>query len=179
MPKIPVIGIAGKARTGKDTTAKFIQAHNGGYIYSFADPIREMLIPFGIDMRDPFWQDHKETVIPVLNASPRRLMQTLGTEWGRELINPNIWTLMAHQKLLHDGYGMIIPDVRFDNEAKFIRKINGVVIHLHRPDAVTVEAHASEAGVTMLPEDYLIVNDGTLEDLQHSVRSLLDGLAKT
>ena len=54
MPKNPLIGIAGPARSGKDTIANFIVATAGGYRYSFADPIRQMLRPLGIDMNDPY-----------------------------------------------------------------------------------------------------------------------------
>jgi dephospho-CoA kinase len=40
MRDTPVIGLHGRARSGKDTVANFILAQRGGYIYSFADPIR-------------------------------------------------------------------------------------------------------------------------------------------
>ena len=113
MRDTPVIGLHGRARSGKDTVANFILAQRGGYIYSFADPIRAMLVPLGIDMRDPYWQERKEEVIPAIGASPRRMMQTLGTEWGRELINPELWLILAKQLLLNCGPGMVIADVRF------------------------------------------------------------------
>lgn len=173
---VPIIGIHSKARSGKDTIANFILALRGGYIYSFADPIRAMIAAIGIDMRDPYWQEHKEDLIPALGVSPRRLMQTLGTEWGRNLINPNIWIIMATQNLLRFGNGMIIPDVRFENEADWVRSNGGVLIHVERPNAPKIEAHDSEKGVEFRADlgDLKIVNSGTLEDLHEKVRRLFD-----
>ena len=173
MPQAPLIGIAGRARSGKDTVANFIVAAIGGYRYSFADPIRAMLVPLGVDMSDPYWQARKEEPIPALGVSPRRMMQTLGTEWGRQLINPDLWLIMAHQRLLQNGPGMVISDVRFDNEAAWIRKHGGRIIHVIRPDTKAVEAHASEDGIEMQDTDARLFNSGTLEELQLSVRELL------
>ena len=173
MPQIPLIGIAGRARSGKDTVANFIIAAVGGYRYSFADPIRAMLAPLGIDMADPYWHARKEEPIPALGVSPRRMMQTLGTEWGRNLINPDLWLVMAHQRLLRNGPGMVISDVRFENEAAWIRKHGGRIIHVIRPEAKAVEAHASEDGIEMQDTDARLFNSGTLEELQLSVRELL------
>jgi len=173
MPQAPLIGVAGRARSGKDTVANFIVAAIGGYRYSFADPIRAMLAPLGVDMSDPYWQARKEEPIPALGVSPRRMMQTLGTEWGRQLINPDLWLIMAHQRLLQNGPGMVISDVRFDNEAAWIRKHGGRIIHVIRPDTKAVEAHASEDGIEMQDTDARLFNSGTLEELQLSVRELL------
>jgi hypothetical protein len=173
MPQIPLIGIAGRARSGKDTVANFIIAAIGGYRYSFADPIRAMLVPLGVDMSDPYWQAHKEDPIPALGVSPRRMMQTLGTEWGRQLIHPDLWLFMAHQRLLQNGPGMVIPDVRFENEAAWVRKHGGRIIHVIRPNAKAVEAHASEEGIEIQDTDARLFNSGTLEELQISVRELL------
>lgn len=175
MREIPVIGIHGLARSGKDTAANFILAQRGGYIYSFADPMRAMLAAIGIDMRDPYWQENKEVVIPALGVSPRRMMQTLGTEWGRELIHPEIWLTLAKQRLLNQGSGMIIPDVRFENEAAWVRSQGGVIVYITRPGGVVVEAHSSESGVAILADDVRIVNDKGLYDLQKSVREVFDG----
>lgn len=173
MPQAPLIGIAGRARSGKDTVANFIVAAIGGYRYSFADPIRAMLAPLGVDLSDPYWQARKEEPIPALGVSPRRMMQTLGTDWGRQLISPDLWLTMAHQRLLQNGPGMVISDVRFENEAAWIRRHGGRIIHVVRPDAKAVEAHASEDGIEMLDSDAQLFNSGTLEELQLSVRELL------
>lgn len=175
MPSFPIIGIAGRALTGKDTIASLIITAIGGYRYSFADPIRAMLKPLGIDMDDLYWQAHKEATIPSLGVSPRRMMQTLGTDWGRCMINANLWTELAARRLFQNGTGMVIPDVRFENEATWVREQGGLIIHVTRPAANAVENHVSEDGINVLPEDMQVVNDGTLDDLYISVNELLRG----
>lgn len=173
MAQTPLIGLTGRARSGKDTVADFIVAAQGGYKYSFADPIRHMLRPLGVDMWDPYWQSRKEEIIPALGVSPRRMMQTLGTDWGREIINPDLWLLLAQQTLHRNGPGMVVADVRFENEADWVRRHGGRIIHVIRPDAKEVEAHVSESGIEVAPTDTQLFNTGTLEELQIAVRELL------
>lgn len=168
-----VIGIAGPARAGKDTLARFIIANIGGYRYSFADPIRAMLkAGFGIDMSEPYWLERKEEVIAALGKSPRQLMQTLGTEWGRDLVHPDVWLLLGLNQLMSAGPGMVIPDVRFGNEAAWVRK-HGVLVHVRRGDAPAVNAHASEAGIEVGEGEIVFKNDGSIEDLSELVKHWL------
>ena len=176
LAKAPVIGVAGRARSGKDTLVNFILAARGyGYRYGFADPIKRMLLALNIDCTDPFWVDNKEAVIPALGVSLRRLLQTLGTEWGRELINPDLWVILAKQALVDHGPGMLISDVRVENEAKWIRSVGGRIVHIQRPNASPVAEHVSEAGIVALPEDILVYNNGTLHQLQSAVQEMFHG----
>ena len=172
-----LIGIAGKARCGKNTLANFIQAQYGGYQYGFANPLRRMLnAGFGIDLdRSQYWQEHKEDVIPVFGKSPRQMMQSLGTEWGRNIIHPEVWLLLAQQELLNRGAGMIVTDVRFENETAWIRKNRGVVIHIQRDNAALVNEHSSEAGLEVVPGDITIFNNGSLDELQYATSKLFGG----
>lgn len=173
MARPALIGIHGKARSGKDTLCQFMISYHGGYRYGLADPLKAMLkAGFGIDMADPYWETNKEKEIPALGCSPRYLLQTLGTEWGRQKVRDDIWLLLAQDALLRNGPGMIVPDIRFENEADWLRRLGGVVIHLHRSRAAPVAAHASENGVLVVPGDIVLSNDGTLEDLQQTARDL-------
>jgi hypothetical protein len=177
MRHYPVIGIAGLARTGKDTVASFLIAErHARYRYSFADPIKAMLaVGLGVDFNDPYWQTRKETPIPAFGKSPRQLMQTLGTEWGRQQVSDSLWIVLAKERLLQNGPGMVIADVRFDNEAEFVRSVGGVVLHVVRQGAEAVAVHASEGGVARMPADKVLINEGArLEDLHRSLRELFD-----
>lgn len=177
MSRPTIFGFTGAARSGKDTAAAFLQAHIGGYRYAFADPLRAMLLAgFGIDMNEQYWKDRKEEPIPAFGVSPRQMMQTLGTEWGRKMINTDVWLLLAKNELITHGSGMIITDVRFENEAAWVRKMGGVVIHVKRDAAPTVSAHESENGVHVAELlDHIIMNDGSLEDLQRDVIAMSEG----
>lgn len=172
----PIIGIAGKARSGKNTLADFLQVETGGYLYHFADPMRAMLrAGFGIDMNTEYWQAKKEEVIPAIGKSPRQLLQTLGTEWGRGMVHEEIWLVLAEIQFRQRGSGMIIPDVRFENEAQWVRNRGGVIIHITRRETTDINPHASESGVAPVLGEVTISNDGTLQDLQVSVGEWVDG----
>lgn len=169
----PLIGIAAKAQSGKTTVANhLIQRYGYGHV-SFAEPIRQFIADLtGITREDLEKAEIKEAVIPWIGRSPRYMMQTLGTEWGRDTILADFWIKRAMRHVNDLSWGCIpavISDVRFDNEAKAIREAGGVVLHLSRPDALVVNSHASEAGVARHCTDYVIVNDGTLGDLYAAV----------
>lgn len=179
MPKGPLVGITGPARSGKDTFAEFLRAYLGGTIYSMADPIRNMLRGIGIDMNDPYWQSRKEEPIPVFGKSPRELMQTLGTEWGRDQVNPQIWVILAHHFRMNDpNTALIVPDIRFENEARWIRDSGGLIVRIERDNLSTVKKHSSEAGIKVLPQDLVVKNNGTLEDLQVAAREVFYAIAE-
>lgn len=172
--RIPVIGLTGPRRSGKDTVRRFILAHQGGYPYSMADPMRAMLMAgFGIDLNDPYWEAKKELVIPGLGVSPRNMMRTLGTEWGRNLVNRDVWLILAKGRMIADGAGMVIADIRFENEAQWVRYMGGRIVHVSNPRVSAAVEHTSDEPIKEEPGDGFIVNAGTLDELQDSVRQLL------
>jgi hypothetical protein len=64
---------------------------------------------------------------------------------------------------------IIIKDIRFENEAAFLRAHNGEIWHISRPDLPKVNAHSSELGVAHKSGDLHLVNDGSLADLERMV----------
>jgi hypothetical protein len=180
-----VIGITGKARVGKDTLAGLLLSLTGGrgVRMSFADPIREFIASLtGYSVATLADGPLKEAPIDWLDdKSPRQMMQTLGTEWGRNMIDPDLWIKVAGKRLervQHDVPLVVFPDVRFDNEAKLIRRMGGTVVHLLRSGAAQVNAHASEAGISSGMNDWQIVNDGSMTDLREQAGTLLSRLAR-
>jgi len=166
-PKL--IGITGKAGAGKDTLADYLVDAYEAQKYNFALPLKQALnAMFGWTM--PQWDDRewKERVIPWLGKSPRQLAQTIGTEWGRELVHPELWVLLAEQRYIAhlDSHSnappFVIPDVRFDNEAIMIRQNGGIVVEVVRPDVKAVAAHKSENGVQAALIDIRVVNSGSI-----------------
>jgi hypothetical protein len=153
-----LIGIIGLAGSGKDTLADQLSRQHHFFKYSFARPLKEALnAVFGWRMEQ--WEDRvwKETVQPWLGKSPRQCAQTLGTEWGRDLVHPELWVLLAQrtwenlivdERLLEQYKRMVIPDVRFDNEARWVLEQGGTLIEIRRKAAGSVSAHVSEAGVS-------------------------------
>lgn len=173
MTPFPIIGICGRARSGKDTVCQMlIELGAARYRYGFADPLRLMLhAGLGIDLAAPEWASAKEDPIPGLGKSPRQLLQTLGTEWGRQLVHPDIWIMEAEKELVSRGPGMAIADVRFQNEADWIVAQGGALISVMGRYRSDIAPHASEAGVALkLGRDAFIVNDGTLDELRDKVQ---------
>jgi len=130
--------------------------------------------------RDEEWvNEHKEEHIPGI-ASPRVLLQTLGTDWGRHMIDTNIWVNMVHREVndiitLMPGQfqGIVLTDCRFNNEAEWIKAAGGDVWHISRPGAPLVTYHVSEQGVDFRLVDHSIVNDGSLEDLYLKIEEII------
>ena len=178
-----LIGLTGRAGSGKDTAADYLVQNYGFVKYSFAGPLKEMLKVIGVDCDN---RDTKERKHPVFGVSPRRMAQTLGTEWMRECIHGSGWVLLADQFIktqielnnlddVPQVKGIVISDVRFENEARFIRSKNGMIIHVVR-DTAPVESHASEAGVKFLDVDRCLMNDKTVPDLQRRLANIIGDL---
>jgi len=181
-----LLGIAGLARSGKDTAANHLAEVLRLERYAFAEPLKTMLKSvFG----DHFHVGDRSGICPEAGISYRLLMQTLGTEWGREQVNPQLWVNLVdrhwnevqYQAKFADTYrrafetdppnGMILSDVRFDSEAKWIKDNGGFIIHISRPEtersgAPREGSHASEDGITLSYADVCLINDGDIEDLK-------------
>ncbi|MDY0186102.1 MAG: hypothetical protein RBR43_09510 [Desulfuromonadaceae bacterium] len=169
-PTLPIIGIAGHARAGKDTIAQIIQQEYRCMTYAFAEPLKAMLKALGLDAHD-LESDRKDEISNDFQATPRHMMQTLGTEWGRDTINSELWVIAAARRLKRMNQGnpdatILITDVRFPNEAAFVRK-HGFLVHVERPiQRINASAHRSENPLSIQDSDHIIINDGTLEDLR-------------
>jgi hypothetical protein len=177
-----LIGLTGPARTGKSTTAHHLLLEHGFECYAFADPLRDALMAIFQLSPEAFEGAAKEEPIAWLGRSPRQLMQLLGTEWGRHMISANLWVDLAEQHLdalanaSWPAPDFVISDLRFENEADFVRKRGGVVVHLQRFDAPKVNPHLSEAGVSLHKDDLVLVNDGDLPSLQRQIEELIQTL---
>jgi hypothetical protein len=167
-----VIGIAGPARVGKDTAADYLLEHLPmGYVkYSFADPIKAMLL--GLDLTyEQLHGNLKDVVDERFDCTPRRMMQTLGTEWGREHVHPLIWIRAMDSLITNQA---VIPDVRFENEADYIRE-NGILIHIVKNYDSMAERHqhVSENGIKVDTRDLVVRNRGTLEEYRTYLAEVL------
>lgn len=179
-PEFPrLIALAGQAGAGKTTAACHIVATYPGFTrLSFADPIRDMLKALGLTAFD--LQDHKhQSHFLIGGHTPRFAMQTLGTEWGRRLIHPDIWVNALRHRIEAAwdlGYRVVIDDCRFDNEARTIRSLGGQVIALAKPGQPPPMAHASEAGVSSdLINHHLPAAD--VRELHTGITAHLNGFA--
>jgi hypothetical protein len=175
------IGLHGFAGAGKDTVAKILEKY--GYTrVAFGDKLREALYVLnplveegygGVEYRVQYLVD-KYGWDSVKRNSPevRRLLQVLGTEVGREMIDQNVWVNSVF-KALEEDKKYVFTDVRFVNEHQAIDSRLGLLVKIDRPGVGPVNDHKSDKGLPDPWFDASIVNDGTIEDLNTKVREIL------
>ena len=177
-----LIGLSGRAGTGKSTIARLLCEQHAFVEIALADPIKRALAAM-LDLPRAYLDDPatKETPIAWLrNTTPRRLMQTLGTGWGRQIITDDLWLILARRRIerltaqaeREHIAGIVISDLRYADEAAFVRAQGGTIWHIVRP-APPVEAHSSEAGITAQPGDRTCDNTGDLDRLETTLDHLL------
>lgn len=175
-----LIGFAGYAEVGKDSAADAL-CSIGWERVAFADPLRGALLTLNPVVYDQGCVRVQEAVTAMgwtaakrTYPEIRRLLQVLGTEVCRGNFGKDCWVKIAENRireLLKAGKKVVVTDVRFENEAALIHKLRGVVVRIHRPGRVPVNAHVSDA--QRFDANHELTNDGTLDDLHDQVRSLL------
>jgi hypothetical protein len=167
-----LIGLYSPApQSGKSTIAKHLVKAHGYQRRGFAAPLKEMIHTLmrcaGMSEAEiaDYSEPRKEEVIQgPIGASFRRLAQTLGTDWGRKLIQPNLWVDVA-MRAADTGSLTVFDDLRFENEYRTIKAAGGVVWKILRPSAEHSSGHQSEGLLDHLEFDRVLVNSGSVQDL--------------
>lgn len=148
-----LIGITGLARAGKDTTADYLVANHNFAKISFASPIKQAVAAM-LNTSVETLEKNKEEILHQVGYSPRHLMQTLGTDWARNTLDEEFWLRLTRNAIIDidifyaGDINVVIPDVRFDNEAEMILDLGGSIWQVRRPNnPKVVRQHASENGV--------------------------------
>lgn len=163
---------------GKSTIAEHL-GRQGFTRVSFADPLRAVtrtfLTEYGFDLPriNRLLTDGKNDRIPELGVTPRHLLQTLGTEWGRGCIDPNVWTRIWRSKVrsaLAAGHSVVADDLRFHEEYECVRSLGGRIWRVTRPGNRSAATHASDSVLCDRRFDAVFVNNGTFEELHRSIQ---------
>lgn len=181
---VRVLGLNGKKYAGKDTAALGL-AEFGYTCIAFGDELRSALYDLDpIVATDTYgrvfrwqevWEDDGYDVLKTLPEA-RRLMQVFGTEVIRAR-DEDFWVRRVQEKIELAGVTArwVVTDVRFDNEARMVRRLGGEVIEIVR-DTTEYDDHGadhvSEAGITRSLIDYTIYNNGTVAELHERIRSI-------
>ena len=193
--KPKVIAIHGLAGHGKTTSTKHLVTAHGLDVVKFAAPIKNMLATLLIYMGDSpesaaySMEDPLMKSLPITElhgVTPRRLQQTLGTEWGRNLIHPNLWTDLAVLKIRQHwvrspGHVILVDDLRFATEydmlesefdTTFVKIFSpwapqpavpvGANLNLHGEQPST--QHASEIPLPDSLFDHVVINEMGQQD---------------
>ena len=175
---------------GKSTVAAILTKHfSNVVILSFAAPLKNMAAVFFADLGfapemigyllSPEGKTAEITNHTTGNVfTPRRVLQTIGTEWGRNCIAENVWADIAKDKALQVmGHGLcpVFDDMRFNNEYAMLKSLEARFVHILRPGTETpATAHASEGGLRSKHWDFEIINNSTLDMLEKSVLEAIE-----
>lgn len=161
-----VVALSGVAGSGKSTVASHLIKRYGYTRLKFAGPLKAMCRAIG--MTDAMIEGgEKELPVSWLSGrSPRYFMQRLGTDFGRDLIGPDLWVGLfqkAANDVLAAGGRVVVDDCRFDNEADTVRAMGGVVLKLEGRGGIGA-SHVSERITERV--DATVPNDGSIDDLR-------------
>jgi len=197
------IGLSGFALSGKTTAANYIEQKYGFRRVHIATTLRKMCaellrdLGYGeVDIYDILEGGRKDGwIIPELGVTSRYLQIKIGTEFGREMIHPDIWvktwTNLARQ------YDRVMNDsVRFPNEEEAIQyELDGFTILIDRPETQPAAfkwnvfgfsfgkalydwtglmwgVHDSEC-LDRLNPSWIVDNSGSLDDLYRTIDEIM------
>jgi len=148
------------------------------------------------EITDPWWSDQ----LSMPNFSPRLALQIIGTDSLRNNFHEDLWFLTLRNRIRKNpDQNVVISDVRFPNEIKFIQEQGGVLIKINRgPMPIWYEtallankgnsiakaamaktysnAHLSEWAWIGTKIDYELNNDSTFEFLESQVKDILNNI---
>lgn len=168
-----VVGFTGLIGSGKTLAADWLCSTADFKKLKMADPLKTMLRSVGLDYNHIEGSLKEKPCELLCGKTPRYAMQTLGTEWGRHTIGEDVWVNMwAHQaqELLNLNIGVVTDDIRYENEARIIREMDGFVIRIVRPDTQQ-SRHISEEQDFKV--DYTVQNNGSPEELTAKLYQIL------
>ncbi|RLK22653.1 hypothetical protein DER29_0491 [Micromonospora sp. M71_S20] len=176
----PLVGVMGRARAGKDTVAGRLVERYGFRRYGFADALKEaalianpIVTPVdtvggSLRLSDVVsavgWESAKE------HREVRRTLQQFGV--GIRHLQPDFWVRVVMDEVAHRPGPVVIPDVRFPNEAAEIRQEGGILIRVTRPGQDESDQHVSETALSDVRADHELANDADLHSLLNKVDTL-------
>lgn len=197
-----IIGICGLIGAGKDTAADYLVNFHEFKRESFAGTLKDAVASvFGWDREmlegrtkharewreeiDPWWSER----LDMPNLTPRLVLQLWGTEVCRKAFHDDIWIASLENKLRKSEDDVVISDCRFPNEITAIRNAGGRVIRIKRgpdPEWFNIAkknpqkmaefyptVHASEYSWAATEFDFIIENEGSIEELYNQIKNLV------
>lgn len=183
-----IVGIGHVARVGKDTAATALCRDLGFVRYGFADQLKALAME-----ADPLvtaqtqrvnvgighgrlkwvvqglggWEAAKDTY-----PEARAFLQNLGLG-ARKVFGEDFWVEQLFRKIAAEGHeNVVVPDVRFPNEAAAIRAAGGFLIRIDRPGHQP-GGHVSETAGVGIEFDHVVPNAGSLLELEQRVVDLV------
>lgn len=165
-----IIVFCGRAGSGKSTASSLFESTHQKF--SIAEPIKKMMAAI-LDRSDS--SDKTKSLEVLCGRTLRYGLQTLGQEWGKDLISKDIWLNILFKKI--DAFlskfstqplGVVVDDIRDDNEALAFRKRGALVIEIKRKGVKKMK-HKSEAGISKEYIDIIVKNNDSPEKLKDKI----------
>lgn len=181
-----IIGLIGYKQSGKSTAAQHLAKKYGYIRHNFKDALIAEIKQNFPDLLEAILDATRESgeyfyapsgdVSELFKTKPplvRALMQNYGTEVRRK-DNDDYW---VHEWVVNcfKKPKVIADDVRFLNEAKAVRGMNGILIRIIRTDIDSGGTHASETEQDQIKTDYTItVDKGEHDKLYSELDKIID-----
>lgn len=172
-----IIGLTGKKRSGKDTSAQILQEYYETQNlkverFAFAGPLKEavrvIFFPELIEIKD----DIKELPVKKYdNRTPRQMFQYIGDrcrDYDIDIFLKNMLTRINNS----NADIKIVTDIRYDNEAQLVKNIGGTIIKIER-ETNSKDNHSSEMGIDSTFIDFSIQNNSDIEKLKKKLISFI------
>jgi len=197
-----IVGIGGLYGAGKDAVSDYLVDNYDWVKFGMSDALNDALlklnplVPVKQDDPEPdaIWAVQNRITAHVRydelyasvgyveakkNPEVRRLLQVLGTEVGRNMIDDAVWVNIAKRRVLDASRNrdVILTGIRYPNEQDMIRSIGGDLWWVDRPGfarAAGGTQHSSETTLSSAGFDQTIRNDGTLNDLYIKIDDLIN-----
>jgi len=197
-----IIAVAGLIDSGKGTVSEYLAEHHDYRKLAFADKLKDAVAAIfgwprhlleGDTRESRLWRETEDTWWSArlgYTVTPRLMLQYMGTEAGRNVFGQDIWIASVEKAILNtNNINHVLTDLRFPNEADLVKRLFGINIRVERgerPDwydtAVNApekmpelypNVHPSECSLVNYKFDYVIDNNGTLEDLYSKIENIL------
>ena len=187
-----IIVLTGEKQHGKDTFAEAIKDTHQGLLFSrraFADSMKDLTAVL-LDCEYEEIEDLKTKEAVLITdkgvirqgTNMRRFLQTLGQTMKDLTGNKEIWCQLLAKTMKDPLANYIVTDCRFPFEAAYMERLANmynhkfVVVKVFNPRVESgKDAHVSERSMVGYKTDVIIVNDGTIKDLEsHAVTLIKD-----
>lgn len=176
MPTRTVVAFFGPLHCGKSSACSLLIEKYGFLRHGVGDGPKEMLRCLGLDDRH-LYGDLKEVPCEELNGkTPRYALQTLASQWGRDLIGRDVWVKRWYRFIPEGATKLVVDDVRTVEGANAFIQEGAIVVKIERPSLDLDDPqrqHDTERHFGEMPFTNVLVNDGTLDEFLAKVDALV------
>jgi hypothetical protein len=181
---MPIIGLHGSIGSGKSTIAKYLVVNYNYEEYALANPLKKIGEIFYFEPNQLYGtQENKLEINEHWGVSARKFLQVVGSELFRDALPKllpdmkldgcSVWIKLLDIYIKKNpNKNLVISDVRFSDEAKYIQSIGGYIIKIDRKleQPSDIAKHQSEN--QNVSYDIILNNNGSLDDLKKNIDTI-------